>query len=278
MTIKFGCHTSTWVLDYDKEVDILDHIIDVVSDAGFQGVDVQVALLGRYKDNPQALKEKLASKGIELAALTIPFTWLSDTESEENKARADFFIEYVKNNFPNAKLNVPARNGINRDNLLNRQKEIISCVNALGKRAYENGVVSMFHPASPATSYFRTESDYKVLFEELDTKYIGYTPDAGHITAGGMNAAEVVHQNLPIIKHVHFKDCSNDLSWRKMGEGDIDFPAIVKDLVDYGYDGWIMIEEETPETALDPDKVIYNVHDYVEKNLIPLVQSQKVSG
>ncbi|WEG13318.1 sugar phosphate isomerase/epimerase [Pullulanibacillus sp. KACC 23026] len=273
MTIKFGCHTSTWVLDYDKEVDNLDHIIDVVSDSGFQGVDVQYALLGKYKNDPKKLKEKLDRKGIELAALTVPFTWLNDKESDEERARADFYIDYVKH-FPNAKLNVPSRVGPNRDHLLKRQRDIIRCANALGKRAYENGVVASFHPASPATSYFRTESDYQVLFEELDTKYIGYTPDAGHIKAGGMNPVDIVRENLPIIKHVHFKDCSNNLTWAKMGEGDIDFPAIVTSLVDYGYDSWIMVEEETPETAVDPDHVIYNVHDYVVKHLKPITVSK----
>jgi len=271
MTIKFGCHTSTWVLDYDKEVDNLDHIIDVVSDAGFQGIDVQVALLGKYNNDPQALKEKLDSKGIELASLTVPFTWLSDKESEEEKARADFYIEYVKH-FPNAMLNVPSRVGPNREDLLKRQREIISCANALGKRAYENGVVAAFHPASPATSYFRIKSDYKVLFEELDTRYIGYTPDCGHIAAGGMNPVDIVRDNLPIIKHVHFKDCSKSFEWKKMGDGDIDFPAIVKSLVDYGYNGWIMVEEETPETAIDPDKAIYNTYKYVANNLKPITE------
>ena len=276
LTIKFGCHTSTWVLDYDKEVDILDHIIDTVSDSGFQGVDVQYALLGNYKNSPEKLKAKLDSKGIELAALTVPFTWLNDVESAEEKERADFYINYIKN-FPNAKLNLPSRVGENRDHLLKRQKEIISCANAVGKRAYENGVTAAFHPASPSTSYFRTASDYQVLFEELDTRYIGYTPDAGHIKAGGMNPVDVIKDNLPIIKHVHFKDCNNDYSWEKMGEGDIDFPAIVESLTDYGYDSWIMVEEETPETAVDPDKVIHNVHDYVTKNLKPIITTN-VSG
>ncbi|GMA65734.1 sugar phosphate isomerase/epimerase (plasmid) [Alicyclobacillus fastidiosus] len=271
MTIKFGCHTSTWVLDYDKEVDCIDHIIDVVSDAGFQGVDVQVALLGKYDNDPEKLKAKLDSKGIELAALTVPFTWPSDTETEEERKRADHYIEYVKH-FPGAKLNIPVRNGPNRDNLLQRQKEIMKCVNAVAKRAYENGVVSMFHPASPATSYFRIASDYEVMFESLDTHYIGYTPDAGHITKGGMNAVDVVREHLPIIKHVHIKDCNNDLTFAKMGQGDIDFPAMVKSLVDYGYDGWIMVEEETAEAATDPDRVIHDVYQYVAKNLKPIVE------
>ncbi|MGG3964744.1 hypothetical protein [Heyndrickxia faecalis] len=132
MAIKFGCHTSTWVLDYDKEVDCIDHIIDVVSDAGFQGIDIQVALLGKYNNDPEKLKEKRDSKGIELNALTVPFTWPKEKETDLEKKRADFYIQYVKN-FSNAKLNVPSRVGPNRKNLLERQKEILSCANALGK-------------------------------------------------------------------------------------------------------------------------------------------------
>jgi len=270
MTIKFGCHTSTWVLDYDKEIDCIDHIIDVVSEAGFQGIDIQVALLGRYKNNPEGLRDKLNSKGIELASLTVPFTWLDEKESEEEKARADYFIEYVKH-FPNALLNLPSRVGPNRDHLLKRQREIISCANAAGKRAFEKGVVTSFHPASPATSYFRTESDYQVLFKELDIKYIGYTPDAGHIAAGGMNPVDIVRENLSIIKHVHIKDCYANFTWAKMGEGDIDFPAMVKSLVEAGYNGWIMVEEETPETAIDPDRAVHDIQKYVSSQLKPLL-------
>lgn len=270
MTIKFGCHTSTWVLDYDKEEGNIDHIIDVVSDSGFDGIDIQVALLGRYKDNPQKLKEKLDSKNIELAALTVPFTWLNNIESEEERARGDFFIEYVKH-FPNALLNTPSRVGPNRNNLLQRQMEIISCANALARRAFEKDVVVSFHPASPPTSYFRTESDYKVLFKKLDREYNGYTPDAGHIAAGGMNPVEVIKSNLSMVKHVHIKDCYNDFTWSKLGEGDIDFPAIIELLVNHGYNGWVMVEEETEETAINPDNAVYEMYHYISEHLKPLI-------
>ncbi|WP_080876003.1 sugar phosphate isomerase/epimerase family protein [Oceanobacillus timonensis] len=271
MRIKFGCHTSTWELDYDKETDYLDNVMDTVSNAGFKGLDVQVAMLGRYQNNPEKLKQALDERGISLAALTVPFTWANDEETQEERERADYYIDYLTN-FPGAVMNLPSRVGPNRDHLLERQKQIIACANAVGKRAYEKGVQASFHPASPKTSYFRTKADYDVLFELLDTSYMSYTPDAGHIKAGGMRPEDIVKDNLSIIKHVHFKDRSNNKEWKEMGTGDIDFPYIVQTLKDSGYQGWIMIEEETEEAAEDPNKVILNVGKYVEEKLKPIAK------
>lgn len=273
MPIKFGCQGTTWVLDYDLESDNLNDLMDTVEEAGFKGIDVQIALLGRYKDKPEMLKEELERRGLELAALTVPFTWENDVESADEKKLADYYINYLKH-FPGAILNLPARNGPNRDNLLKRQQDIISCANAVGKRAYENGIVASFHPASPKTSYFRYEEDYTVLLEGLDTKYIGYTPDAGHITFGGMDALELIKKYLPIIRHVHFKEATNDFVWKKMGEGDIDFPGIVKALMDYNYKGWIIVEEETAEAATNTHQVVMDIGDYVETNLMPIVKGE----
>ncbi|MFD1453578.1 MULTISPECIES: sugar phosphate isomerase/epimerase family protein [Oceanobacillus] len=274
MRIKFGCHTSTWELDYDKETDYLDEVMDTVSNAGFKGVDVQVAMLGRYQNDPEKLKRSLDERGISLASLTVPFTWENDEETKGERERADYYIDYLTN-FPGALMNLPSRVGANRDNLLKRQKQIIGCANAVGKRAYEKGVQASFHPASPETSYFRTKEDYDVLFDLLDISYMSYTPDAGHIKAGGMRPEEIIKDNLSIIKHVHFKDCSNNNEWREMGTGDIDFPYIVQTLKDSGYQGWIMIEEETEEAGADPDKVILNVGKYVEKNLKTIVNKER---
>lgn len=273
MPIKFGCHGTTWVLDYDKETDNLNELMDTVEKAGFKGIDVQVALLGRYKDKPEQLMKALDSRGLKLAALTVPFSWENDVESEEEKELADYYIKYLRY-FPGAILNLPVRDGPNRENLLRRQRDIISCANAVGKRAYENGVVASFHPASPINSYFRFEDDYTTLLEGLDSKYIGYTPDAGHITFGGMNAVEVIKRYLPVIRHVHFKEATNDFVWKKMGNGDIDFPGIVRELMDYGYKGWIIVEEETAEATINTEQVVLDISDYVEENLVPIIKEK----
>ena len=116
MAIKYGCQGSTWVLDYDKEVDMLDEIMDTVKLAGFKGIDMQVALLGKYKDSPERLQEALDKRGLQLVALTHPFAFEDGKESAAERESADYYINYLRN-FPNAIMNVPSRIGPNRDNL-----------------------------------------------------------------------------------------------------------------------------------------------------------------
>ncbi|RDW20633.1 sugar phosphate isomerase/epimerase family protein [Oceanobacillus chungangensis] len=270
MTIKFGCQGSTWVLDYDIEADIQDQVMSTINKAGFKGLDMQVALLGKYKSQPERFKEELDKRGLELAALTLPMNFLGGEESPKERELTDFYINYLKK-FPGAKLNVPSRIGPNRDNLLQRQKEIIAGANKLGKRAFENGIITSIHPISYKTSYFRFKEDYEVLLEGLDPRYMGYTPDVGHIMFGGMDPVQIIKDYLPLIKHVHFKDASVGCEWKKMGEGDIDFAGCVQVLKDGGYEGWIMVEEETPEAQTQTEKVIIEISEYVSERLMPIV-------
>lgn len=269
--IQFGCHGSTWELDYDKETDYLEDILDVIRKSSFLSIDAQISLLGKYKRAPERLKEELEKRNIQLAALTLPFTWPGMKETDEERELADYYIDFLSK-FPNAKMNIAPRVGKSRDNLLQRQKEIVASANALAKRGYEQGVTVTFHPSSPPTSYFRSKEDYDILFNLLDSRYIGYTPDAGHIFYGGMDVVEVFEQSMPLIKHVHFKDCAYPTNWRKMGTGDIDFKKIVTMLCDSGYSGWIMVEEETKESEANPREAIMDISRYVDENLKPIIR------
>ncbi len=200
----------------------------------------------------------------------MPFTWRAEQESVEERDLADYYINYLKT-FPNALMNIAPRVGPSRENLYKRQKEIVNCANELAKRAYEQGVTCTFHPSSPPTSYFRTKTDYEVLFNLLDTRYLGYTPDAGHIAYGGMDVLEIFEQAMPLIKHVHFKDAAYPDEWRKMGTGKVDFKRIVEMLNDSGYQGWIMVEEETKESEANPRQAILDISKYVQTNLYPVI-------
>ncbi|MHA6250766.1 sugar phosphate isomerase/epimerase family protein [Oceanobacillus sp. CAU 1775] len=273
MGMKYGCQGSTWVLNYDIEKDMMDKIMDDVQRGGFTGLDMQVSLLGRYKNDPSRFKEELDKRGLELAALTLPHAFIDGKSSDEERKLQDFYFDYIKK-FPGAILNIPSRVGENRDNLLKRQKEIIQGANELGKRAYENGIVTSFHPISYETSYWRFKEDYDVLFDGLDPKYMGYTPDVGHIIFGGMDPVEIMKESLPLIKHVHFKDASKNQEWKKMGEGDIDIPGCVQVLKDNGYDGWLIVEEETPEAQTQTSETIVEIGKYVREYIDPIVKGE----
>ena len=56
-----------------------------------------------------------------------------------------------------------------------------------------------------------------------------------------------------------------------MGAGVIDFPRIVTMLRDGGYDGWIMVEEESPQAEGDPDAATLQNGEYLRQTLLPLV-------
>lgn len=272
MVMKFGCQGSTWVLDYDVEADMMDQIMDDVKNGGLTGLDMQISLLGKYRDQPERFKEELDQRGLQLAALTIPHAFEGGKPSEQERELENYYFDYLKH-FPGAVMNVPSRVGASRDNVRQRQQEIIKGANELGKRALEeHGIVTSLHPISYKTSYWKSREDYEVLFDGLDERYMGYTPDAGHIMFGDMDPMDIFREALPLIKHVHFKEASKQHEWKKMGEGDIDFVGCMQVLKDGGYDGWVMLEEETGAAEPDTGKVIKELGDYVNKHLAPVVQ------
>ncbi len=46
-----------------------------------------------------------------------------------------------------------------------------------------------------------------------------------------------------------------DGAWIAMGRGIIDFPRLTAGLRQSGYNGWIMVEDESPDGEADPDAV-----------------------
>ncbi|MBS4208146.1 sugar phosphate isomerase/epimerase [Bacillus sp. FJAT-50079] len=266
MVIKFGCHGYTWQMSYETQSDNLLHILDVIQKGGFKGLDTQVVMLGSFYHEPLRLKEELEKRGLELAALTLSLHWRHPIETEAERNDADYFINYLKH-FPNALMNIVPLPEDNRDCLEERQQNILKCVNAIGQRAYDQGVVASFHPNSSPGSVFQNEEDYQVMFAGLDTRVIGYTPDAGHIAKGGMDVYKIFEENRALIKHIHFKDMLPNKEWTAMGNGMIDFPKIVQMLHETDYDGWIMVEEESAEAVKDPDGAMVENSKYVEKQL-----------
>lgn len=267
--IKIGCETYTWQMPGEQYKDQLDHIIEVCAKAGFQGIEPETSFNGRFSD-PVLMKEVLDRHGIELAVLCQVEDWLRPEETAAERERADQWIEFLQQ-FPDTLFLLVQMPGKDRSALKERQANLLSCVNAIARRAADQGIECSYHPNSPAGSVFRTEADYEILLNGLDPRVIGYTPDVGHIAKGGMDPLQIIERYRSQINCIHYKDMYRDGRWAIMGDGDIDFVAITSELKSNGFEGWIIVEDECDQAITDPDGVTFKDGVYIEKVLRPLL-------
>jgi inosose dehydratase len=267
--IKLACETYTWQMPGEQYKGKLDHIMGIANKAGFKGIEPETSFFGELSD-PAKMKETLDKHGLELAALCHVEDWLNPKETDDEKANADKWLEYLSY-FPDTIYLLVQMPGKDRKNLEERQRNLLSCVNAIAERAADAGITCSYHPNSPEGSIYRTYEDYKILLNGLNSTLIGYTPDVGHIAKAGMDPIEIVKEYRSLINLIHFKDMFADGRWAPTGEGIIDFHDITHYLLDTYYKGWIIMEDEADKAITDPDSVTLEDGVYINEHIKPLL-------
>lgn len=124
----------------------------------------------------------------------------------------------------------------------------------------KTGLRTVFH--HHCAGYVETPSEIDQLMALTDSSLLGLVLDMGHYKFGGGDplAALIKHQSR--IWHIHFKDCHAEIALQskkegwdyfksvgsgvfcELGQGAVDFPAIVSELNKHNYDGWIVVEQD----------------------------------
>lgn len=274
--IRFTCETYAWIMCGDTFIGKIDHMADTAAQAGFQGLEPMNLQLGSFRD-PAKLRDALDARGIRLSSVALVCDWLGDGETAAERAEADQIMDLVQS-FPYDVLLMPVQMPQqNRDNLDLRQKNFITCVNALARRAADRGIVSSYHPNSPAGSIFRTREDYDKLLPRLDREALGWTPDVGHIAKGGMDPVALIREYRGLVNHIHFKDMFADGRWAQTGEGDIDIKSVLEDLVKTDFDGWVVFEDECDAAIGDPDGVTLKDGIYIRDIVRPWIPAEALA-
>ena len=244
----------------------IDHIASVVGAAGFDGLEAEMVMLGGFA-GPSRLAGALDAGGLQLAALTLVEDWAGDEESPEEYEEAEAAIALTAK-FKGTLLvlcQMPGRDG---EDLQGRQDRVLRCLRDVAARATDAGLVCAFHPNSPAGSVFRDADDYDRLLERLpDT--VGFAPDLGHIAKGGMDVVAVIDRYSDRIRHVHAKDMDERGRWASIGEGVVPVAEVTALLYDKGYDGWVVLEDESEFAERDPDSATLRLGQYVDEVLRP---------
>ena len=128
----------------------------------------------------------------------------------------------------------------------------------------QTGLRTVFHHHS--AGFVETPEEIRRFLAETDPDLIGIVFDTGHYVYGTGGAehdlALVVRDYAPRIRHVHFKDChptvainarANDHDYFEalraglfceLGDGEVDFAAVLTALQDVDYSGWIVVEQD----------------------------------
>jgi inosose dehydratase len=248
-------------MSYDKYNGKVPHTVDVVARSKFTGIELMHDFMGDYYEDYGLTQDLFARSDVAFAALAFSQPWLGAGESEEERVEADKAIAFLEH-FPQTGLMLYHSPVDSRDGLAEKQKNQIGICNEVARRAQDKGIVCSYHANSSSNAFFTTADDYYRLAELVDDRVLGLALDAGHMAKGRMDVVKMFGEFLPKIKHAHYKDMTEEGDWVIMGHGSVDFPAITKVLRDGGYDGWVMVEDESPLGETDPDAATIENGEY----------------
>lgn len=268
--IQFACETYTWQMPGEQYKGRLEHIMNVCQQAGFSGIEPETSFL-QHLENPVLMQEALEQFDQELAVLCVVEDWKQSSETKEEKERVNKWIEFLQN-FPDTILLLVQMPGANRNNLKERQNNLVSCINEIARRAKDRGISCSYHPNSPNGSIIRIESDYQYLLENIDHDVLGYCPDVGHIAKGGMDPLSIIKKYRDAVNLIHYKDMYEDGRWAPTGDGIIDFTTITTYLIETNYNGWIVMEDECDRALTDPDGLTLEDGKWTDQHLRPLLK------
>ncbi len=124
----------------------------------------------------------------------------------------------------------------------------------------ETGLRTVFH--HHCAGYVETPAEIEMLLSLTDPNLLGLCFDTGHYRFGGGDPLEGLRKHRDRVWHFHFKDYhaqagkdSAEKSWDyfdsvrggvfcELGQGTIDFPALVAELQRTGYEGWGVVEQD----------------------------------
>ncbi len=268
MAIRVSCHGITWGRN-----GLADCVRDLRT-LGFHGFEAFAFVaddygLSRIRDFQALLKEY----DLNLVALygggNLHDASLHDELVARNVRLARFLAECGANRLVLGPGQRPS-GGPSRDDLLNQ----VQCMNEIGRRSSEYGVLSCVHPH--VNTAIQTLAEIDFIMDRVDPRYVALAADTAHLRKGNPDhptaEVDVFRTYADRIKYVHLKDWDPSIPPEMIGQGGtavlrdfvelglgvVDLKGAIGTLRDNGYDGWLTIEldytRRTPFESVEMSK------------------------
>jgi inosose dehydratase len=134
----------------------------------------------------------------------------------------------------------------------------------------ELGLKVVFH--HHCAGYVETPDETRALLDRVNPDLVGLCLDTGHWHYAGGDAVACVEEFGERVRYLHFKDCEPQIATKcraegkdyfeavkagvfcPLGQGSVNFPAIVKAENGLGYNGWAIVEQDVLDDNLAAPK------------------------
>jgi inosose dehydratase len=248
--VKLSYHTITWggVVGHPVGVTSIKDLFYLangateaalrdVAAAGYAGVELFDGNLIEYEDRSDDLRQLLEELGLQLVAVYSGANFIFGEILEEELWRIRRAAALA------AELDAEqlvVGGGAKRstgtgDDDYSRLADALDRVAAI---AEEKGLRASYHPHLSTIVETPEQLDRVMSRSRID-----FCPDTAHLAAAGGDPAELIRRYADRISYVHLKDLTVEpLAFLPVGEGELDFAAILAELAEAGYDGWITVE------------------------------------
>lgn len=240
------------------------------SEAGYHAVETFYNYVLPYWDKPEALKQALDELHLRLETVSNGGSMIMQFEdASKSQQIIDEHLRLVRwiRGFgcDHLKINTGRRRpeGTTESDL----QQMAKTMNALGRQISDEGLKFGVHAHLWTQLQDRHEIDR--LMELTDPRHVYFVLDTGQITMAGIDPVELTKTYVDRIIEFHLKDCKpEDRGGHKgpipkregytdkgkriffeLGEGGVDFPAILEVLKKRHWNGWLTVELDSSDTT-----------------------------
>ena len=128
-------------------------------------------------------------------------------------------------------------------------KSAADVLNRLGEYAQERETRLSVH--NHAGLIFQDDTDLAAFRRFVQPELGGLTLDTAHLALGGVtDIAGVIRDCKGYIDLFHIKDLKGQ-KFCPLGDGELDFDSIFKAIGDIGFDGWLVVDDESDQMSLE---------------------------
>ena len=218
--------------------------------------------------SPQEMLDAFARHGLKFAPLYLSAEYWDPNRLGDILERAQYLIRFSRE-IGCTEMFVGLRRTPERDRVAGRvrtedglsadgYKQVAEALNRVGELSLKQGIHSCLH--SHVGSFCETRDEIDRIMSLVDPDLVFHGPDAGYLAWSGADPVQYFRDYADKIKAVHIKDINPAVreegrraGWdyrtfsdrgifAEIGEGLVDFPAVLAELKKVDYKGWIVVE------------------------------------